>query len=203
MKKGSLLDKIAAWGIRLAPLVFVNQAVYPEVINHWAESWQKNGVPKANLKNIELQDLKDRILDARNYLDLANSIVHQNALEGAVCRDYTKATLEIYKRLIEKAGKEDLINCVESVYDSSHNWIVIREGGEWVKYESMHKTPILSIENVREHSNSTESSRTFLNGNPDRKAHSVCYSNSNCHPTLDAYFQKGGNLALLVKAFLN
>ena len=202
MKKGNLLDKIVAWGIRLAPLITFNQAVYPEVINRWAESWEKNGIPKVNLENVELSNLENKSFDARNYLDLANSIVHQNVLEGAVCRDYVKATLEIYERLIKQAEKDYLIDCIESVYDRDHNWIGVREGGEWVKYETMHKTPSLTIDNVREHSNSTERQREYLNGNPNRKAHSVCHPNSNCHSTLDAYFQEGGNLALLAKAFL-
>ena len=109
--------------------------------------------------------------------------------------------MEVYKSLIEKAGKKDLINCIRTAYDKEHNWIEVLEGGEWVKYETMHKTPKLTKETVRKYSDLTESQRTYLNGNPNRKAQIVCHAGTNFHPTLDAYFEKGGNLALLSRAF--
>src|SRR3989344_3674838 len=202
MKKGRLLDKIVTWGIRVAPLIIGNQTVYPEVLINWAKSWNINGVPRINTNNVEIPDLGNSYLDARNYLDLANSIVHQNIVKDAVCRDYAKATLEVYKRSIEQAGKKDLINCVQSAFDGEHNWLGIREGREWVKYETMHKTPELTPKTVRAYSSSTEDQKTFLNGNPNRKVQVVCPAGNNCYPNLDAYFEKGGNLAILTRAYL-
>ncbi len=206
MKKGSLLDKVLTWGIRISPLVVINQAVYPEVLNNWAQSWETNGISKINTNNVEIPDLSNLTYDARALLDLANFLVHQNEAEGAVCRDYVKSTLEVYRKLVEKTGKPNLAYCVRSAYDTNpkggHNFIEILEGrDQWVKYESMHKTPILTPDNVKDYSDLTQDQRTLLNGDPNRTAHVVCQSGSNCHPTLDAYLSPGGNLALLAKAF--
>ena len=195
MKKRSFLDNVATWGVRLAVPLALNQAAYTYMQPKWSSDVLSRE-SELDLTKVYIPGLESAAphLDARDFVNLANSEVHRIVSEGVetvpVCRNYAEATEKVAVGLMEQAGKGSLKNCLERRVDGEHVWLTIREGNSWVDYETMHEPqdvygcPLeLNTQNVKDYSRRSARSRAILNGDPYRKAHAICKSNSECRPT--------------------
>ena len=111
----------------------------------------------------------DQSLDARDYLNLSNSVVNMYKSEEDVCKDMTDTTFDFYQTLIEANGRADLEDKIRIASGASeelgHMWLEIQEKETWVPYESFAYlgTPPLSLKIVKEYSQRTIKRKANLN----------------------------------------
>lgn len=121
----------------------------------------------------------DPSLDARDYLNLSNSIVHQYAREKNtkresiyermyICMIFADSTHDVYQTLVKNNFRNDLSDKVRMAGttlgegEGGHLWLEILENGEWVPYESVPYTPPLSEETVKTYSQKTKPIKSIL-----------------------------------------
>ena len=93
---------------------------------------------------------------AREYLSVASGLVHAYDNEDAYCKEYTSATMGVYKKLLDLNGRRDLEDDVRialtSLNKEGHIWLQVRDGNGWIDYEPIQYTPKLLLEDVPDYS---------------------------------------------------
>ncbi|MBI2451871.1 hypothetical protein HYV50_02205 [Candidatus Pacearchaeota archaeon] len=205
-KNRSLLGRILSAVAVAAPALEINQFAYPTIQSRWVTETVENlkNSGEVSTDNIYFEGLEEKAikLTPRDFVNLANKIVHQRSKPNHECRHYATATREIYLKLIRMANRQDLADSINECFDDEHAWIEINENGKFVPYESMHRTPeYINVDSVVNYSLRNASNRKYLNGGPNRTAHSRIYGDSNeAQPTLDSISHPGGVLGFLASA---
>lgn len=95
------------------------------------------------------------------YLNLANSQMHQGDIRGYDCKHKSRTTFDLYQQLVEKYDRRDLeghvMLCAGLIEKKKqgHNWIDVKIDEEWRPYETTIRTPqFTSFDQLRRYTNS-------------------------------------------------
>lgn len=185
----------------LAGCAIANQLLYPTVLCLGHNVDLNFPLRKIKIESEEkhLQRLhsSDRSLDARDYLNLSNSVVYMYKSEEDVCKDMADTTFDFYQKLIKANGRDDLEDKIRILYGSSkkssHIWLEFQEKGVWVPYESFKSlgTPPLSLDTVKEYSKSTLKEKSNINIEVNVEYVSIAGTQI-IYPTIDSFLLPGG-----------
>lgn len=204
MKLPSKIKKaVRALGIALA----LNQVAPALLIPLVQTTYSSRIKPKA--ESIREYNHLPADLDAFDYLNLANSLVHQYSTRTDNCKDYAFATLETYTQLVEENHREDLEDKVRSVVgipnnfeDNGHAWLEVEFDGEFTPYESTRSVPITSIEKIKKLSREKYSS---IYKDLDKKGWTMARSFNGSrisYPTFQSFFYPGGAVRLYLAGLI-
>lgn len=108
---------------------------------------------------------------ARDYLNLADSIVDRYASNQHVCRHQAMTAFEVYKKLININKRNELNRKIRLAAElgglkehfRGHMWLELLEEGKWIGYETTKKTPILNPEEIKKFSDEDRARRSTIN----------------------------------------
>jgi len=199
-------DKVKS-GIKKALCTIGAAAIINQVIGAAVFS----AVPLINFSTIKTDQMAviTRIVIPENfepidYLNLANSIVHNNSYGDGVCRDYAIETYHVYKELSALSGREeykdDLRISTGFFGIDGHMWLEVKKDGEFIPYESTLYTPELKQSEVKDYSEKTLEEKVEISGNYDsfelKRTNSIPGSIVS-YPTMGSLLYPGGFFRLL------
>lgn len=118
-----------------------------------------------------------REFTARDYLNLANSLVHtkgkvKERSRGYACLDLSLETYHVFRELVRRNQRKDLEKNVRFVGGFSpkvgHAWLEICEEGKYIPYETTVETPELDVSDIPTYSLATQEDKRLLAGGNER-----------------------------------
>jgi hypothetical protein len=182
-------------------IFFLMQGTVPLYLQHEINTFKPR--VEVNCQEIKKRNNLPKYLSARDYVNLASSIVHNTPHGLCQCIDYSKCIFDTYQDLARENNRSDLEKSIRIAFGTDlefarpyHIWIDIEESGEFVPYESTNETPHLETDKIMAYSITSLEEKSNLDINKINMKRFLVSSpgEQNLHPTIELYLSKEGNL---------
>lgn len=201
----NLKGTIKKYAVLIGMIAIVNQCAFPICTPVKSLMKYESNLKTDHIKLVGYCNLPSDF-GALDYLNLASSLVHNDAHGRGVCRDYVIETYNDYMALLEQNKRNDLKRKIRTATgpakDASHMWLEIEIDKEFIPYESTSYTPKLKTSVVKYYSRISLDKRMELDGCAKKeKAFFHSFRGKLLeYPTLRSFIYPGGLIRAVYEA---